>query len=66
MNIEFFDCPETQKIQITVTIDRAYIENETHPLPEGIREMMTIEQSFGIISDACLMALGLEEKRKTQ
>lgn len=62
MFVRMQDNPITQKREIFVTFDM----REHERLPAAMRELMTPQQSFGIIMDSCLMACGFSDAKVTE
>lgn len=48
---------------LQIRVSKMFVAQECEVLPLKIRDLMTQEQSAGIIEDAVLMAMGLERRK---
>ena len=51
----------TRETVLKITVSQEFIATQCRPLPEGFASLINLEQGFGIIEDAVLMAMKMEK-----
>jgi len=63
MNITAERNESTGDLVLQIRVTRDFVAQECEVLPLNVRDLITEEQSRGILEDAVLMAMGLERRK---